>query len=98
MVTGLGDMVRTQRFEVALLDGQQAVQGINALCGRRGHDHGAHVLQAAAREEHMLGAAEADARGSVGEGGRASAGVSALARTLQLSMLRAQVSSCSNSG
>ena len=46
-----------------------------------GHDHGAHVRQAVLGEEHVLGAAQADAFGAEGVAALASRGMSALART-----------------
>ena len=48
-------------LEVALLIGQDLGQGLLAVLDVVGNDHLAHGLDAVALEEHVLGAAQADA-------------------------------------
>ena len=48
-------------LEVAALEGQQLVQGLVALVLVLGQDHALHDGQALLLEEHVLGAAQADA-------------------------------------
>ena len=62
-----------------------------------GEDHLAHGADAVLVEEHVLGAAQADAFGAEPTATRASFGVSALARTLSLRAASAQPISVANS-
>ena len=57
-------------LEVALLEGQQLCDGLAAVFDALGEDEAAHVVDAVAVEEHVLGAAEADARRAEGDGRR----------------------------
>ena len=50
--------------EVGLLGGPQPLEGGRLLVGRVGEDHRPHDRQAVLAEEHVLGAAEADALGA----------------------------------
>ena len=50
-----------QAVEVRALEGQQLVQGRGALRADLGQDHALHDGQALRLEEHVLGAAQADA-------------------------------------
>ena len=72
---------REQALEVGLLQRQQLIQRGAALGVALGHDHRAHLRLAVGGHEHVLGPAQADALRAVAERRRASAGVSALART-----------------
>ena len=53
--------------EVAALDGQELGEGLLALFTSGGQDHLAHGDDAVAAEEHVLGAAQADALGAEGD-------------------------------
>jgi hypothetical protein len=50
-----------QALEVALLERQQILEPLAALLGVRAEDDGDHLLVAVVAEEHVLGAAQADA-------------------------------------
>ena len=50
--------------EVGLLGGPQLLEGGRLLVGRVGEDHRPHDRQAVLAEEHVLGAAQADALGA----------------------------------
>ena len=50
--------------EVLVLDQAQLLEGVGLLLGRLGQDHAAHHRQAVLAEEHVLGAAQADALGA----------------------------------
>ena len=60
--------------EVGALHGEQFLEGGAAVLLGAGHDHGAHEGQTVLGEEHVLGAAEADAFGAEGDGGFGVAG------------------------
>ena len=63
-----------QAVEVTALEGQQLVQGAGALFADLGQDHALHDRQAIFLEEHVLGAAEANALGAEVAGPWASLG------------------------
>jgi DNA-binding MarR family transcriptional regulator len=68
--------------EVLALIRQQLGQRAFPLLERLGEDHLAHRVDAVALEEHVLGAAEADADGAERDRVLVCSGVSALVRTL----------------
>jgi hypothetical protein len=90
-------MMREQLGEVGALHRQQLGQRGAAARLVVGQDHLAHGDDAVALEEHVLGAAEADALGAELAAVLASSGVSALARTFMRRTLSAQPISVANS-
>ena len=64
MVTGNPSMARKTPTKSAALHGQQFLQRGAAVFLVVGENHGAHVRQAVLGEEHVLGAAQADAFGA----------------------------------
>jgi hypothetical protein len=67
--------------EVALLVGQELRERFLPVLDVVGEDHLAHGVNAVALEEHVLGAAQADARGAERDAFSVCSGVSALVRT-----------------
>jgi hypothetical protein len=68
MVTGSPAMARKMPCEVLALHGQDLGQGFTRPKDIVGQDHLAHRVDAVALEEHVLGAAQADALGPEGPG------------------------------
>jgi hypothetical protein len=83
-------MISNSSTEIAALHRQQLVQRGAAALLVVGQDHLAHAMMRSRVEEHVLGAAKADAFGAELARGRASSGVSALARTFMRRTLSAQ--------
>jgi hypothetical protein len=75
--------------EVALLVGQELGQGRLAVLDGVGEDHLAHGVDAVALEEHVLGAAEADAGGAERDGVLRLLGRVGVGADLELGGLRA---------
>ena len=73
--------------EVALLHGQELCQRLLPALQVIGHDHLAHRVDPVALEEHVLGAAQADALGAEGDGDRRLVGLVGVGPDAQLPRL-----------
>jgi hypothetical protein len=74
MMTGRPSMARNRPSKSARWNGSSFARHSSTPPDRPCQDHPLHDRQALRLEEHVLGAAEADALGAVGRARRASAG------------------------